>query len=147
MIHKEIIINAGPAKIWPFLSEPEKILKWCFTLKSFEYTSSQKGGKNSTFRYIDKGSVHTFEVNCVITEWIENKVISFKMISGTHFKSYEGTWFIKYGQGRSTFCFEEKTKPPYGIIGKLVGILSEKRASTVVEDMLERLKSNVEKSM
>lgn len=146
MIHKEIIINAGPEKIWPFLAEPEKILKWCFTLESFEYTSSQKGGKNSTFRYTDKGAFHKVEVNCVISEWIENKVSSFKMISGTHFKSYEGTWLIEYGQGRSTFCFEEKTKPRYGIIGKLAGILSERRASAVVEDMLVRLKSNVEKS-
>jgi uncharacterized protein YndB with AHSA1/START domain len=147
MINKKIIINASPEKIWPFLVEPEEILKWCLTLESFEYTSSQEGGKNSTFRYIDKGAVHKVEVNCVITEWIENKVISFKMISGTHFKSYEGTWLIEYGQGRSTFCFEEKTKLPYGIIGKLAGILSERRASAVVEDMLERLKSYVEKSM
>jgi uncharacterized protein YndB with AHSA1/START domain len=147
MIHKEIIINAGPEKIWPFLVEPEKILKWCFTLESFEYTSSQKGGKNATFRYIDKGAVHKVEVNCVISEWIENKVISFKMISGTHFKSYEGTWSVEHGEGRSTFCFEEKTKMPYGIFGKLAGILSERRASAVVDDMLEKLKSNVEKSM
>jgi uncharacterized protein YndB with AHSA1/START domain len=147
MIHKEIIINTGPEKIWPFLVEPEKILKWCLTLESFEYTSSQKGGKNSTFRYIDKGAVHKVEVNCVIKEWIENKVVSFKMTSGTHFKSYEGTWLIRYGQGRSTFCFEEKTKLPYGIIGKLAGMLSERRASAVVEDMLKALKSCVENPM
>jgi uncharacterized protein YndB with AHSA1/START domain len=147
MIHKEIIINANAEKIWPFLVEPEKILKWCFTLESFEYTSDQKGGKDSTFRFIDKGAVHKLEVNCVISEWVENKVVSFKMISGTHFKSYEGTWSVEYDQGRSTFCFEEKTKMPYGIIGKLAGILSERRASAVVVDMLERLKSCVEKSM
>lgn len=145
-IIRSIEIEAAPEKIWPFLVEPENILKWCFTLESFEYRSSQKGGKDSTFRYVDKGAVHKVEVNCVIREWIENKVISFEMISGTHFKSYEGTWLIEYGEGRSTFCFEEKTKMPYGIIGKLVGIFSERRASAVVNDMLKRLKNCVEKS-
>lgn len=145
-INRSIVINAAPEKIWPFLVEPEKILKWSFTLESFEYGNSQKGGKNSTFRFVDKGAVHKVEVNCVISEWIENKEISFKMISGTHFKSYEATWLIEYGEGGSTFCFEEKTKMPYGIIGKLAGILSERRASAVVGDMLERLKSWVEKS-
>jgi uncharacterized protein YndB with AHSA1/START domain len=147
MIHKEIIINAGPEKIWPFITEPEKILKWCFTLESFEYTSGQKRGKNSTFRYIDKGSVHKIEVNFVITEWIENKVFSFKMTSGAHFKGYEGTWSIENGREKSIFRVNEKTTQPYGIIGKLVGIISERRASAVMEEMLERLKYNVEKSV
>lgn len=147
MIHKEIVINASPEKIWPFLTEPEKIVKWCFTLDSFEYTSSQKGGKNSTFRYVDKGSVHKVEVNFEITEWIENKVLSFRMIGGTHFKSYEGTWSIDNCQKMSTFRVKEKTIPPYGIIGKLIGIISERRASAVMEEMLERLKYNVEKSI
>jgi uncharacterized protein YndB with AHSA1/START domain len=147
MIHKRIEINANPEKIWPFLVDPEKILKWCFTLESFEYTSSQKEGKGATFRYIDKGAVHKVEINCVIVKWIENQVISFRMTSGTHFKSYEGTWSIESVQRISTFCFEEKTKMPYGIIGKLVGIVSERRAAAVVDKMLERLKSSVEKSI
>ena len=145
-ICRSIVIKADPEKIWPFLVEPEYILKWCFTLESFEYMSSQKGGKGSTFRFVDKGAVHKVEVNCVIREWIENRVISFEMISGTYFKSYEGTWLIKYEEGRSTFCFEEKTKMPYGIIGKLAGIFSERRASAVVDDMLKKLKHYVEKS-
>lgn len=148
MIHKKITINANPEKIWPFLSEPEKILKWCFTLSNFEYTSIQKGGKNSTFRFIDKGAVHTVEVNCVITECVENKILSFKMTSGTHYKSYECTWLIESAiHGKSTFHFEEKTIPPYGLIGKLIGKISEIRASAVVEDMLEKLKTNAEKSI
>jgi hypothetical protein len=147
MIYKRIELDAIPKKIWPFLVDPEKILKWCFTLKSFEYTSSQQGGKDATFRYIDKGAVHKVEVNCVITNWIENQLVSFKMTSGTYFKSYEGSWLIEPAQEKSTFCFEEKTKMPYGIIGKLVGIFSERRAAAVVDDMLKRLKSAVEKSM
>jgi uncharacterized protein YndB with AHSA1/START domain len=146
-VQKKIVINALPEMVWPFLIEPDKILKWCITLESFEYTSPQKKGKHSTFRYIDKGAVHKVEVNCIITEWIENQIISFKMTSGTHFKSYEGTWMIESAQGKSTFSFEEKTKMPFGIIGKLVGIFSEKRAAAVVDNMLKRLKILVEKSI
>jgi uncharacterized protein YndB with AHSA1/START domain len=147
MLYKRIEIDATPEKIWPFLVNPEKILKWCFTLESFEYTSRKKDGKDATFRYIDKGAVHKVEVNCVITKWIENHLVSFKMTSGTHFKSYEASWLIEPAQEKSTFYFEEKTKMPYGIIGKLAGIFSERRAAAVVDDMLKRLKSAVEKSM
>ena len=147
MILKEIVINADPEKIWPYLVEPEKILTWCFTLEKFEYTSSQKEGKYSSFRYVDKGSVHTFEIDFIINEWIDNEVISFTMVSGDHFKSYEGKWSISAEKNRSKFCFMEKTTMPYGIFGKLYGIFSERRASAVVENMLESLKNNVENSV
>ena len=35
-VQRSIEIAAPPAKIWPFLVEPEKVLKWCITLEKFE---------------------------------------------------------------------------------------------------------------
>jgi uncharacterized protein YndB with AHSA1/START domain len=145
-VQKKIVITALPEMIWPFLVDPEKILQWCFTLESFQYTSGQKRGKDATFRYVEKGEVHRLEVNCVITEWIEHRRISFQMTEGTHFKSYVEGWEIApAGQG-SIFSFDQEIKMPYGIIGALIGIYRTKRAAKVVEEMLAKLKESVENS-
>jgi len=48
-------IAAPPQKVWPFLVEPEKILKWCITYQKFEYTGAQHSGVGSAF-YLDSHS-------------------------------------------------------------------------------------------
>jgi uncharacterized protein YndB with AHSA1/START domain len=143
-VQKKIVITALPEMIWPFLVDPEKILQWCFTLESFQYTSGQKRGKDATFRYVEKGEVHRLEVNCVITEWIEHRRISFQLTEGAHFKSYVERWEIAPAGKRSTFNFDQEIKMPYGIIGDLIGIYRTKRAAKVVEEMLAKLKESVE---
>jgi carbon monoxide dehydrogenase subunit G len=50
-LQRSIEIAASPEKIWPFLVEPEKIMKWFTFLKKFEYTSTQKSGAGTTFYY------------------------------------------------------------------------------------------------
>lgn len=145
-VQKKIVISALPELIWPFLVDPEKILQWCFTLESFQYTSGQKGSKDATFRYVEKGEVHRLEVNCVITEWIEHRRISFQMTEGSHFKGYIERWEIAPAGEGSTFNFDQEIKMPYGIIGDLIGIYRAKRAAKVVEEMLAKLKESVENS-
>lgn len=145
-VQRKIGINALPEMIWPFLVDPEKILQWCFTVESFQYTSGQKGGKDATFRYVEKGEVHRLEVNCVITEWIEHRIISFQMTEGTHFKSYMERWEIEPAGEASIFHFDQDIKMPYGIIGEIIGIYRAKRAAKVVEEMLAKLKESVEYS-
>jgi len=48
-VEASIEIAAPPKKIWPFLIEPEKILKWFTLLKKFEYTSEQRSGVGTQF--------------------------------------------------------------------------------------------------
>jgi uncharacterized protein YndB with AHSA1/START domain len=145
-IHKTIEIKAPPEKIWPLLIEPEKIMKWCYTLKSFRYTGDQCAGAGATFRYEEKGAVRETGVDCLVTEWIENRKLSFKMTAATSLKRYEETWVLEPNQAGSTFSFIQESELPYGIIGKLMASFSfrQRRAEAVVDKMLARLKGEVE---
>jgi hypothetical protein len=41
-VTKSIDIAVTPEKIWPFMSEPAKILEWYIPLQKFEYISEQR---------------------------------------------------------------------------------------------------------
>jgi uncharacterized protein YndB with AHSA1/START domain len=139
-INRSIEIGAGPEKIWPFLVEPEKIVQWCFTLQSFEYSSPISYGIGASFKYREQGRLHSVELNCIITEWIENKKISFKMTGGKDFKGYNETWMIEPCSGGSRFSFIQQSHLPFGILGKIMEPVSRRRALATVDEMLARLK-------
>ena len=48
-VQKAIEIVAPPEKIWPFLVEPDKILKWCITFRKFEYPGEQRQGVGTPY--------------------------------------------------------------------------------------------------
>ena len=108
-INRSIKIEAAPERIWPFLVEPEKIVQWCFTLRSFEYTSQISHGTGATFKYREQGRLHSVELNCIITEWVENKRISFEMTGGKSYKGYKETWMIEPCSGGSKFSFIQQS--------------------------------------
>lgn len=143
-INRSIEIKAAPEKIWPFLVEPEKIVQWCFTLQSFEYTSHIPYGPGTSFKYREQGRLHSVELSCVITEWIENKKISFEMTGGKNFKGYNETWLIEPLSSRSRFSFIQQSHLPFGILGKIMEPVSRRRALATVDEMLARLKRLVE---
>jgi hypothetical protein len=143
-VQRYIDIKSTPGEIWPFLIESNKIMKWCFTLKHFEYTSKSHEGIGATFNYKEKGKIRDIAVDCVVTEWIKNQKISFKMIEGTGLKTYEETWMITKIQNGIRFSFIQNYELPYGIIGKLIGPISRQRAIANVDKMLARLKTAVE---
>ena len=144
-INRSIAIKAAPAEIWPFLTEPEKIVQWCFTLRSFEYTSQISYGIGASFKYREQGRLHSVELNCVITEWIENKKISFEMTGGKSYKGYKETWMIEPRSDGSKFSFIQESHLTFGILGKIMEPFTLRRAETTVDKMLAKLKRLVEK--
>jgi len=143
-IHRSIEIQAEPERIWPFLVEPEKIVQWCFTLQSFEYTSKETRGVGVTFRYEEKGRVRGIGLNCAFTEWSEYRQLSFEMTAGKGFKGYIETWLIEPISQGCRFTFINSCELPYGIIGRIIEPLSRRRAEGTVDEMLKRLKQLVE---
>lgn len=143
-INRSIIIEAKPEKIWPFLVEAEKIVQWCFTLQSFEYTSQMSYGVDASFKYREKGRSRSIELNCIITEWIENKKITFEMTGGKGFKGYNETWMIEPCSEGSKFSFINQSHLPFGILGKIMEPVSRRRAEITVDKMLAKLKRLVE---
>lgn len=143
-VEKSIEIAAPPDKIWPFLVEPEKILKWCITFLKFEYTGEQRSGVGTTFYLEEKAGGPLMKLNFRITEWVENKSVAFSMISGTFVKGYEQSWTVEATPSGSRFTFMEEVKLPYGIIGKIMGLFAQRGSEATVGKMLPKLKSLAE---
>ena len=143
-VQKSIEIAAPPDKIWPFLIEPEKILKWCITFLKFEYTGEQRSGVGTTFYLEEKAGGPLMKLNFRITEWVENERVAFSMISGTFVKGYEQSWTVEATPSGSRFTFTEEVKLPYGIIGKIMGLFAQRGSEATVGKMLSELKSLAE---
>ena len=143
-VQRSIEIAAPPEKIWPFLAEPEKILKWYVPLQKFEYTGEQRGSVGAPFYFEEKAAGRLMKLNCVVTEWVENERFAFSMTSGNMLKSYEERWTMEATPSGSRFTFMEQGELPYGIIGRLMGPLAQRGSAATVEQMLAKLKSLAE---
>ncbi len=144
MIQGSIEIAAPPEKIWPFLVEPDKILQWIITFKTREYTSAQRSGIGMPFYVEEKaGPMPLMKLNFVVTEWVENERFAFHMTSGTGVKGYEQKWTVEATPSGSRLTFTEDVKLPFGIIGKLIGLVLQP-SEAHVKETLTKLKSLVE---
>ncbi|MBA7696749.1 hypothetical protein ES703_105400 [subsurface metagenome] len=143
-VQRSIEITAPPEKIWPFLVEPEKILKWFTLLQKFEYTGEQRSGVGTPFYYEEKSGGRLMKLNYVVTEWVENERLAFSMTSGTGVKGYEQSWTVEATPDGSRFTFMENVELPFGIIGKLIGVVGRCSSEATVGKMLPILKSLAE---
>ena len=143
-VNKSIDIVAPPEKVWPFLVEPDNILKWCITFKKFEYTTEQRSGVGTPLYVEEKAGGPLMKLNFTVTEWVENEKLAFKMTSGTSVKSYEQRWVLKPTASGSTFTFMEEVELPFGVIGKLIGSVTQRISEGHVKQMLTELKSLAE---
>ena len=143
-VEKSIEIAAPPEKIWPFLIEPEKILKWCITLEKFEYTGEQRSGVGTPFYFEEKAAGRLMKLDFTVTEWVENEKIAFSKTSGNFVKGYEQRWTVEATPSGSRFIFVEDVELPYGVIGKFMGLFARRGSEAAVKEMLAKLKSLAE---
>ncbi len=143
-VQRSIDIAAPPQKVWPFLSEPDKILEWYIPLRKFEYTSEQRNKVGAPFYYEEKVPVGLVKLNCVITEYEENKSFAFKMNSGNMMKSYEERWTVEATPSGSRFTFMEKGELGLGILEKFIELFAKRSSAATVEKVLDKLKSLAE---
>jgi len=139
-VQRSIEIVAPPEEIWPFLTDPEKILEWYIPLQKFEYTGEQRSGPGAPLYFEEKVAGRTMKLNCVVTEWVENKRFAFRMTSGNMMKSYEESWILEDIPSGIRFTFMEQGELPYGIIGRLVGPVAQLMSAATVGRMLVKLK-------
>ena len=143
-VQNSIEIAAPPEKIWPFLVEPEKILKWCITFQKFEYTGEQRSGVGTSFYIEEKAGGPLMKLNFTATEWVQNEKLAFKMTSGNFVKGYEQSWVVEATTSGSRFSFMEQVDLPYGVIGKVMGTFAKSGSETTLKEMLAKLKSLAE---
>jgi len=143
-VQRSIEIAAPPEKIWPFVVEPDKILKWFYLLQKFEYTSEQRSGVGTPFYYEEKSAGRLMKLNYRVTEWVENERLAFSMTSGP-LKKNDQVWSIEATPSGSRFTLIEDIEMPWGIIGKIMealfvgGIVGKH-----LDEMLANLKSLAE---
>ena len=139
-IHRSIEIAAPSKKIWPFLVEPEKILKWCAPAKKFDRTGNQSSGQGTSFYFEERAAGRLMKLNFVVTEWVVNERVAFKMTTGNFVKEYEQRYTIEsIPSGSRCTCFED-VKLPYGIFGQLALLFRRRYSEGLLESMLGRLK-------
>jgi uncharacterized protein YndB with AHSA1/START domain len=144
-VERSVDIAASPEKTWPFLVEPERILKWVTTFKKFEYTSEQRSGVGTPIYVEEKaGPTPLMKLNFTVTEWVENVRLAYSMTSGSGVKRYEISENIEPTLAGSKFTFMENVELPWGIVGKLLGSIGQRTAEGHIQKYLAKLKSLVE---
>ena len=142
-VQGSIDITAPPEKVWPFLVEPERILKWYTLLQRFEYTTEQHSGVGTTFYMEEKAGVF-MKLSFVVTEWVENAKLAFRMTSGNFVKDYEQAWTLEPTPSGSWFTLKEEVTMPYGPLGRVLGTFSRSSSEGHVKEILAKLKALAE---
>ena len=138
-IQKTIQIAAPANKIWPFLIEPQNVMRWC-PVETIRYTSEQRSGLKTPFYFEELAVGQLFKMNFVVTEWVENESVAFKMTCGNIVKGYEQRYTIQSIPSGSQFtCFED-VKMPYGVLGSVAGLCRRSVSEGRLERMLGKLK-------
>lgn len=140
-VQRSIDINLPPEKVWPFLIEPEKIMKWFILLKKFEYTGDKRGCAGTTFYYEEKSGGQLMKMNYVVTEWTENAKLAFKVTSGS-LKKDDQVWSIEAMPSGSRFTMFEDLEMPMGIFGKVIGALF---GGIMIGGNMDKILSNLKK--
>jgi uncharacterized protein YndB with AHSA1/START domain len=139
-IQKSIEIKAVAEKIWPLLSEPANIAKWCSPAKKMRRTNEQHTGLGTTFYFEERAVGRLMKLNFIVTEWFENHSVTFKMTSGNLVKGYEQRYTLETTKtGIRVTCFE-KVKLPFGILGKCFGLFRRPFSEGHLVRMLAELK-------
>jgi len=139
-IQRSIEIAAPPEKIWPFLVEPERIVKWFTLLEKFEYTGDKHSGAGATFYYEERSFGKLNKLNYVVTEWVENEKFAFNMTSGNA-KKDDQVWSIEAIPSGSRFTIFEEFEMPWGVIGKIMeALFVGKGIGSSLEKILANLK-------
>jgi uncharacterized protein YndB with AHSA1/START domain len=143
-VQKSIEIAAPPEKVWPFFVEPEKVLQWCITFKRFEYSATQRGGIGTPLYIEEQAGGGLTKMQFEVTEWKENERLALRMVSGANYGSYHQQWSLERSPSGSRFTFMEEIELPFGVIGKLLGLVAQRMSLATVGKMEAKLKALAE---
>jgi len=137
-VQGSIEISAPPEKVWPFLVDPDKTMKWFTNLKKFEYTSKERG-LGATFHWEEESGGRIYNLDFVTTEWVENQVFGYTMTSGDFFKSYTERWTLEATSSGCRFGFDDRIEFPWWILGKIIGFFVKSRSAADGRKIMDNL--------
>jgi uncharacterized protein YndB with AHSA1/START domain len=142
-LQRSIDISVSPDKTWPFLVEPDKILKWFTLLRIFEYTGLKHSGVGSTFYYEEKSGPQLMKLNYVVTEWVDNKRLVFVLTSGP-LKKDSQVWSLEAITSGSRFTMTEDVVITRGIIDSIITPILKGMIGKNLEKIQRNLKELIE---
>jgi uncharacterized protein YndB with AHSA1/START domain len=143
-VQKSIEIAVPPEKVWPFFVEPEKVLKWCITFIRFEYSGGQRSGIGTPIYIEEKAGGSLSKMQFEVTDWKENERLALRMVSGGNYRSYCQEFSLEHTPPGSRMTFREEIELPYGVIGRLLGVIAERMSAATVAKMEAKLKQLAE---
>jgi uncharacterized protein YndB with AHSA1/START domain len=139
-IYRSVDIAASSKQIWPFLVEPAKISKWCSPAKMLDRTGDQNSGPGTSFYFEERAVGRLMKLHFVVTEWVVNERVAFKMTAGNFVKGYEQRYTIEsISSGSRCTCYEY-VNLPYGILGHIALLFRRRYSMGLLDGMLGRLK-------
>ncbi len=141
---ESIDIAAPPAKIWPFLIDPHKVMQWCITFRKFEYCGEQRSGAGAPVYIEEDAGTGLTKMEFVVREWKENEKLALGMVSGANYRSYEQQLVLEPTPTGSRFTYGEEIVLPFGVLGRLIGLAAEQMSRRTLRQMLVKLKALAE---
>jgi carbon monoxide dehydrogenase subunit G len=142
--HGSIEIAAPPERIWPFLVEPEQVIRWSDTCKKYQYAGEQHTGVGTKYYLEEQAGGPLMKITFEAKEWTVNKKLLLKMISGSGVKDYQQTYSLEKTTLGSRLDFVELVEMPMGILGKLIGLMAEPMSVKTIARIQLKLKELVE---
>ncbi len=138
-VHGSIEIPVPPERVWPFLVEADKVKRWYTTLDDFRYADERRG-PGAHVLIVERAPGSALRIDFEATRWIENRALAFHMAAGTGVKAYDQAWSLEPTPSGCTFTFDEHVELPYGVLGRLLGIVGKRSSEHHVHEMLAKLK-------
>ena len=139
---KGTIDIVAPANlVWKWIIEPEKYLVWNIDLKEYKIIDEKKEKVGTTYYVVAEKGGALRKLDCVITEWVENKKLVFKAISEEI--EAEGCYTIEPTERGCRVTFEENLELK-GAMAEFVDPLFLKKVKQEnIDKGLKSLKKNI----
>ena len=139
-IQRSVEIAVAPERVWPFLIDPQKIMKWFTFLKRFEYTTAKVSGNGTTFFYEERSGPQTMKLNYEVTNWIDNSTLAFKLTKGP-LRRDDQIWSLEPTATGTRFTMTEEVEMPWGSIGRVL----DRFLSGMITKNMEKILGNLQK--
>jgi hypothetical protein len=143
-ISSSIEIAAPKQHIWPFLIEPLKIRQWAVCASVFERTGDAPDGIGATFYFEERAVGRTMKLHFVITEWVVNERMAYKMVKGNLVKGYEQRYTLESTPSGCRCTCYENVSLPYGILGQFALLFRHRYSIGLLNGQMGKLKGLVE---
>lgn len=139
-VASETVILRPPEAVFPWISEPEKAMKWQKNVKRGDIIESKPGVVGTTFTEVIEENGKILEMHGTITRFVENKNIGFHIISKIH--EFDINYSLELTNKSTKVSIEAiiEWKFPMNVISSFFGQRMKKKITQELQAELNELK-------